>query len=46
MPPNEHGNYKSGTEFPTAIDDVEMIQRAISSGDVTATEMCMAYINR
>ncbi|KAL5113584.1 hypothetical protein ACEQ8H_008532 [Pleosporales sp. CAS-2024a] len=38
--PNDH------TDTPTAKDDIDGIRTAISSGKVTATELCVAYISR
>lgn len=33
-------------ELPIPIDNVESIQRAILSGETTASELCIAYISR
>jgi hypothetical protein len=43
---NKPGILNGNGDSTAGLEDVEGIQKAISSGKVTAAELCMAYINR
>jgi hypothetical protein len=44
--PKESSKPDKDRQMPSGIDDIKCIQQAISSGTVTASELCMAYISR